>query len=422
MAKNRKNRTNIERVQKNPDYFLDPAAMSDLTSESADHGMTVSAFLDKRVKKDEHWGGDASKIDAFTHLMRASGVTWKSNPSTGAFADTLDDVLKNPRTRVLLPEWGRRVWAKTIAEGYNPQVEQNSRFMIQEDDESLGSGWRPILTNAAELRRSMEPLFGLNELVAFTNAIDGDAYRRIFFEGAAVEQVRMHRIGEAADIPRAKVSTSEKFVRIAKYGKALELSYEALRNSPVDKVGLFIAQMALQAEEDRITHAIDVLVNGDGTANTAAEVIQHTTLEAGATGLTYGVWLGFKAKFRRPYVMTHVFARTDRGVELQMLTHPNTAVLFQGSPWQQAIGAGTVQRINDIYGGVVRLGETDQVPADAYLGIDARYALERITQTGSDIQETTRFIERQTELLTFTEVEGFAVLDTEAAKLLDVVT
>lgn len=415
----RMNRTQIERIKAHPRSFIDPARMADVTAEAAHAGMTLSAYLDKRIDRDNEWGRSDSKDDAFTIIMKNAGVVWRSNPGADLYADTLGDVLDNPSTRALIPEWGRRVWAKTLAGGYSPQV-NNSRFMILEDDEALGSGWRPILTSAAEMRREMEPLFSLAELVAFTNAIEGDAYRRIFFEGADVDQIRMHRIGEAADIPRAKVSTSEKFVRIAKYGKALELSYEALRNSPVDKIGLFIAQMALQAEEDRITHALDVLINGDGTANTAAEVIPLTDLEAGATELTYGVWLGFKAAFRRPYTMTHVFARTAEGVALQMLTHPNTTTIFQGSQFSQAIGAGTVQRINDIYGGVVRLGETDQVPADSYLGIDSRYALERITQTGSDVQESVRFIERQTQLLTFTEVEGFAVLDTEAAKLLDV--
>lgn len=420
MAK-RKNRTTIERVKARPAELLDPQRMANITIEAGERGMTLSAYLEKRVDRtEEGWGGEDAKDDAFGRLMRASGVVWRSNPGIGLYADSTADVLDNPETRTLVPEFARRVWAKTLSEGFNPQVVNNKRFMISEDDEALGSAWRPIMTTAAELRREMEPSFSLGELIAFTNAIDGDAYRRIFFEGADVDQIRMHRIGEAADIPRAKVTTSDKFVRIAKYGKALELSYEALRNSPIDKIGLFIAQMALQAEEDRITHALDVLVNGDGTANTAAEVIDMTSLKAGATELDYAVWLGFKARFRRPYTMTHVFARTNEGVDLQMLTHPNTAVLFQGSPWQTALGAGSVQRINDIYGGVVRLGETDQVPAEAYLGIDARSALERITQVGSDIQETVRFIERQTQLLTFTEIEGFAVLDADAAKLLDV--
>lgn len=419
MAK-RANRTIIERVKAKPAEFLDPQRMASVTVAAGERGMTLSAYLEKHVDRTEDgWGGEDAKTDAFGRIMRASNVVWRSNPSTGLFADTLSDVMDNPETRVLIPEFGRRVWAKTLSEGYSPQVKGHSRFMIQEDDETLGSGWRPILTNAAEIRDEMEPLFSLGELVAFTNAIDGDAYRRIFFDGADEDQIRMHRIGEAADIPRAKVSTSEKFVRIAKYGKALELSYEAMRNSPIDKIGLFIAQMALQAEEDRIAHALDVLVNGDGTANTAAEVVTLTDMEAGATELTYGAWLAFKAQFRRPYTMTHVFARTAEGVALQMLTHPNTTVLFQGSPFQTALGAGSVQRINDIYGGVVRLGETDQVPAESLLGIDARQALERITQVGSDIQESVKFIERQTTLLTFTEVEGFAVLDDDAAKLLD---
>lgn len=409
----------VERMKVRPQELLSPEKMRNVTRDAYEHGMTVSTYLEKVVDPSEFWGGEERKMDAFTRVMAASGVIWRSDPASGIWADTYEDIARDDRTRGLIPEFARRVWMKTRVDGFVPQVHQ-SRFLITEDDEALGSAIRPIMTSAAEQRRAMEPLFGLQELIAFTNPIEGDAYRRVFLENADPDQVRLHRIGEAADIPRAKVTSSEKSVRIYKYGKALQLSYEALRNSPVDKVGLFIAQMSLQNEEDRITDAISTAINGDGTSNSAAQVHTSGSLVSGATALTYEVWLAFKAQFRRPYVMTHVFARTNEGVDLQMLSHPNTAVLFQGSDWANAIGAGSVQRINDIYGGVVRLGETDQVAANAYLGIDSRYALERVTQIGAEISENVRFIENQTELLTFTEVEGFAVLDEDAARILTV--
>lgn len=418
MAKLRE-RVRIERVRANPAEFLDASRMANVTKAAHKAGMTISTYLEKSVDRSEGWSAEDRKMDTFAQIMASSGVIWRSDPATGIWADTYEDIARDERTRGLIPEFARRVWMKTRVDGYVPQVQQ-SRFLITEDDETLGSAIRPIMTNAAEQRRAMEPLFGLQELVAFTNPIEGDAYRRIFLENADPDQVRLHRIGEAADIPRAKISSSEKQVRIYKYGKALQLSYEALRNSPVDKVGLFIAQMSLQNEEDRITDALGTLVNGDGTSNSAAQVHTSGSLVSGATALTYEVWLAFKAQFRRPYVMTHVFARTNEGVDLQMLTHPNTAVLFQGSEWSQAIGAGTVQRINDIYGGVVRLGETDEVAANSYLAIDARYGLERVTQIGAEISENVRFIENQTELITFTEVEGFAILDEDAARILTV--
>jgi hypothetical protein len=80
------------------------------------------------------------------------------------------------------------------------------------------------------------------------------------------------------------------------------------------------------------------------------------------------------------------------------------------------LGFGALDAMQDLANGRVLYGQTDAVATGVYLGIDARYALERITEIGSDIQETTRFIERQTELMTFTENDGFGILDTNANK------
>jgi uncharacterized protein with ATP-grasp and redox domains len=63
-------------------------------------------------------------------------------------------------------------------------------------------------------------------------------------------------------------------------------------------------------------------------------------------------------------------------------------------------------------------GQSDQVPATVYLGLDARQGLERITENGSQIEETKQFVERQTNALYFTENDGFGILDNLAAKTL----
>jgi hypothetical protein len=229
----------------------------------------------------------------------------------------------------------------------------------------------------------------------------------------AAADVRLLRIGETADIPRASIRTSEQLIRLHKYGRAIEVSYEAVRRVPIDKVGLFIAKAALQVEADRVAQAIDVLLNGDGNSGTSADNFNQSALDTGVVPTVKGL-IAFKSKFKPPYRLTHLFAREAELVNLQMLTMPNSNPLLRQVA--SDLGFGSLDAMQDLANGRVLYGQTDAVAAGVYLGIDSRYALERITEIGSDIQETTRFIERQTELMTFTENDGFGLLDSNANK------
>jgi hypothetical protein len=80
------------------------------------------------------------------------------------------------------------------------------------------------------------------------------------------------------------------------------------------------------------------------------------------------------------------------------------------------LGFGSLNPLQDLNGASVMYAQSDSVPSGTYLGLDTNYALEHVTETGSDVQETTRFIERQTELLVFTENDGFSLMDNNANK------
>jgi hypothetical protein len=70
----------------------------------------------------------------------------------------------------------------------------------------------------------------------------------------------------------------------------------------------------------------------------------------------------------------------------------------------------------------VRYGITPDVPADKLVGLDASRALERVIEIGSNIQEIERFARNQTQVLTMTEVEAFAILQPGTVKTLELET
>jgi hypothetical protein len=70
----------------------------------------------------------------------------------------------------------------------------------------------------------------------------------------------------------------------------------------------------------------------------------------------------------------------------------------------------------------VRYGWTSEAPTGKIVGFDRRMALDHLIMAGSQINETDRFILNQVQLMTMTEIEGFAVADPAAVKILDTVT
>lgn len=376
-------------------------------------GVTLSQFLEDQDPSHE-WADEDRHIRAFGRVIQASGFRFKSEPSEGIWADTIETIFSDDIGRALVPEWGRSVWRRARSSGYAPQVGPVVEHrVLGSDDFAVNTMFRPYIDAAGVYNVELTPGLGLDDLVAFTTSIAGDTYRRAYMIDPAADSVRLRRIGEKADIPRAQIDLTSHVVRLYKYGRGIEMSYEAVRRVPIDKVGLFIAQAALQVEADRVMQAIDVLLNGDGGGGSAATNYNQSALDTGTVPTVKG-FIAFKSKFRPPYQMNLIIGREAELVNLQMLQMPNQNPFL--AQVQGGLGFGSLTPLQDVNGGTVWYAQSDGVASGVYLGVDTRYALERITEVGSDIQETTSFVERQTNALFFTENDGFALQDANANK------
>lgn len=403
-------------VRQRPKEIL--ASLPALYMRAAESGMNLSHYLERHVDPSDEWQGDSwgGNKTAFERVMSASRIIWKSEPDSGIWADRFGEIYANDESRALIPEYANYVFRKTRAQGYVPQNLQHVRFLLTSQDEALGSSLRPYVDAAGAYQDQLAPAIPLAEVVAFTTPVEGTSYRRVYLTDPD-PTVKRARVGEYGEIPRARVATSQRAVDLFKYARAIELSYEQLRRTTIDKVGFFIAQSAVQLENDRFAQAVDVLINGDGNSGTAATVYAHSTLDTGTT-LTIRGWLAFKALFAaQGYQLTHAFARGAELLNLQTLQFGTSNTFLINV--QDTFGFGGIAPIGNRYAGVVRYGQTEAVAAAKYLGIDRRYALERLTEIGSDIQETQRFITRQAEVLTFSDVDGYAILDANANKILN---
>lgn len=395
-----------EQLQSNPAGMYRDAA-DQMKERGLKEAPTLTRVLEFKSPSEKD-----SRIDAFGRLMQEAGIITRSDPMAGYWASPATDFLKNPGTRALMTEFFCRQWRKVSFA--TPQ----QRAILMSSDFAVGtwqSAWSDAMT--ARMDTQIAPAIPLSDLVAMTTPIDGDAYRTSYltYDAAAV---RMYRVGETAEIPRAVITAAEHTIRLLKYGRGIEASYEQMRRMRTDKFALFVQWMAVQSEIDKVVAAINVLVNGDGNSNTAATSYNLTTLDplAVAGTLTLAGWWSFLMKFTQPYIPTTALATAAIMLQLFRLNTGSANVPLAQAPLN--MGRNLIP-INQTADGL-RVGWTDDAPANKILALDRRFALERVTEIGASIQEVERFANRQTEALFVTETEGFGSLDKNAVKILNV--
>lgn len=363
-------------------------------------GKSMSAWLEEQDPSQGYNDG----LDAFGRLLKAADIRTDPILELGVWADTFEKFFQNDQTRMLVPEWASRQWRRATS-----GREMLTRSVYTAGDNIPGGSLAPWVDAAQARAAQIQAAIPLARLVAITTPVNGDAYRAFYLTDVAAQE-RMARVAETAELPRAKLTGAEHTVRLYKYGRALEISYEALRRMRLDRLSLHIQRLAVQTEVDKVATAIDVLVNGDGNVGTAATSYNLTTLDSGTTAgnPTWKAWLAFEMKFTNPYQMNAALTQEDNALKLMLLT-TGTA--------NQAIPSTKFSVINP-GGGQVGLGWTADAPANSIVGIDTRFALERVTEIGSDIQEIERWSTRQVQALSMSEVEGYAVFDAGATKIL----
>jgi hypothetical protein len=197
----------------------------------------------------------------------------------------------------------------------------------------------------------------------------------------------------------------------------LKASYESMRRLTIDRFALHLALLAVQSEVDKVSDAIDTLINGDGNSNTSATSYNLTTLDTGATAGTPTVqgYLSWRMQWSSPYLCNVVLAREAHVVELFTMNIGSANVTF--SQMIGAFGIGGATPIAPQLAPVV-VGWTNDVAAEKWLGTDTRFALEMVTEVGATLTETNRIVSEQFDEIVLTEVMAFCVMDQNATKVL----
>jgi len=345
----------------------------DMYLAAAAERLTFSQYLEKLDPTPE-----GEKLDAFERQLRKQGIITKTIYGKGIFADRVEAFYRTSESQVLFPEY----------------IARQVREAIVQD--------------------TMLPY-----LIGQNTPITGDSYRTFYVEDQPAQQ-RLKRVTEASELPRAKIVGKEQTVKIYKFGRTIEASYEVIRRMQIDMLALHVRRIAMQVAKDKVEEIIDVIVNGDGNSN-AAYTYDLTALDSGASTGTLSAkgLLKFLMKFK-PYPCNILITDEDTFIQVVLTSIPNLTTTDLLRLLAEGTTVGVSISAPQLPSGSVRLFWDDSVTAYDLIGINGQYAIEQVTEIGSDIQEADKFITRQTQVLTISENSGFSKMFNEATAILKV--
>lgn len=346
----------------------------DMFKEAQRRKLTFSQLLEQTDPSEKY--GANEKLDAFERQLKRFDIRVASNDKKGIFASNVESFYLTDESKVLFPE-----------------------FIARTAREALGS-------------KSILP-----ELVAINTPIDSNVYTPFYVADQPAEQTKK-RVSEAAELPLCEIKGQDQSIKLYKYGRAIKASYEAIRRMKIDMLAIHVRRITEQASMDKADDALDVIINGDGNTNAATVFALHNDLGGTvANGLDYKSWLKFLLQFN-PYACTTVVGGETALLNILTMQFPNVDPLVLLATMQQGPVQAKMQLAQDLFVNY-RLVYLKSAPASKIVAIDKSYAVEQVTEIGSDIMESEKFITNQTSVLTVSENNAFAKLFTEATKVLD---
>lgn len=248
-----------------------------------------------------------------------------------------------------------------------------------------------------------------------TIGVDGNIVKSASLDLLSAENkksVSKMRISEGADLPIAKIKIGEKAISLWKHGRAIEMTYEAVRRIRIDlftkQMGAIMRDIAFQ----NLDSAIDVLVNGDGNKNAADKL---GTL-ANSDALTGEALAGFMIDywFENHYVPDTITANKDKFKILAGMTFNNNMVPGATAKLSFNIPQIGAQNVTLLCGDVPQIGGKDVI-----LLSNRDMSLIRYEENGSNIQENQNFARNQTQLMTMSENSAYAINTVGSNKYID---
>ena len=304
-------------------------------------GKSFTAALEELDPSSAYSGTPLEKLDAFERQLKRFNIRIK-----GADCDCVEKFFSTTESAVLFPEFVTRC----IRKGF---------------DETVLSA-----VCAAKTMSQSGQYLGctLDDSAAYTTTDQTDS------------------------LPAASVTESETATVLAKYGRLISASYEAVRQQRLDVFGIMLRSIGVKLAVSVVKTAVDVLVED-------ADEIETTELTYADLAALYGTFDCFD--------MTTVIASPEIASKIAAMEQLSECRVNADGKLILPFGAELVK--------------TAAADNDTIIGIDRTFALEFITSTDL-VMETDKLIDRQLDQITVSITCGFRKITPDAVKILTITT
>ena len=195
---------------------------------------------------------------------------------------------------------------------------------------------------------------------------------------------------EATALPEATVTEGTSAVTLAKYGRLISSSYEAVRQQRLDVFSVMLRSIGVRLAASVVNAALTVLVTDADTIETASSSLAYSDLAN-----LYGCFSGFD--------MTTVIASPENAALIAAMEQLRDCSADNKGRFMLPLGAELIK--------------CSSAEADEIIGLDRSFALEFITSTDL-VMETDKLIDRQLDQITVSITCGFKKITPDAVKVL----
>ncbi len=353
----------------------------DMVRAAKENGMSFRDYVNSTYTTDADRFGDA-----FSQMCASEGIVLQPNKQYGMKASSLDAVLngrplleagaivRNPSNQgrvLLMPAIGALVEDRLVAD-LNMNADEFDRIIAQDD--TIADEWL--------------------------------LWPEINFAGpeAARSQVTSQLAKPATMM---SVTTSEKSVRIPTYSLGIEWSEQATKYVNLDLLSLAIARQVAVERNDRANQNLLTLLNGDAdmgqaSLSTLGKVTTALSLDSAATsGITQKAWMLWLYQNSKKRKINYLV--TDIAGAMAIEGRTGKPVITGDNPNSPRIDAN-VRVSNPTWMADLPVFIVDPSvgwPAKTILGLDTRYAIQRVNSTNASYQAQEDFVLRRGSAMRF---------------------
>lgn len=348
-----------------------------LYQDAFNQNMTLSSYLEFLAPTE-----NGASLDRYQEVLKEAGIRLNSVPSKNLSASNVEAFYRTDETKALFPEYVARTLVKSMMD---------------------------------------YPLY--KHLIGTRTGIEGSVYEAAYLdltEPKNKKALEMRRVAEATDLPKAILKLGESVIRLFKYGRAVGISYEALRRMSIEIFQRHIRLIAYYAAANKVDEILTVIKDGDGNSN-ASPIIKTSDISSGVTTITSDILIDFLLGFQDIGGADTVIANKTAFKQILKAIYPT--VDLAGTE-DQLLSRGwgiSVQMPQNLISNFTLL-YSDKIPQiggkEAVYAFNKDMTIEEVYELKSTIQEADVNVINQTKVLTISENSGFRKMFKESSKIL----